>query len=153
LPGFDRPSTNLPLFVIPYSLEFEIGPQTFRKTFAFRFTAVTRLACLSRSLRHETIASLSGHPDCTMNLRPPSIAVGLPPIVRRDLRHAVQVNRTSACLISALDSRRMVLSARTFRTTPSLNSCFRTEVRIQFRRSCHRQSTLSSRVFGRTTFD
>jgi hypothetical protein len=153
LPGFDRPSTNLPLFVIPYPLGFEIGPQTFRKTFAFRFTAVTRLACQSRSLRHKTIASLSGHPDCTMNLRPPSITVGLPPIVRRDLRHAVQVNRTSACLISALDSRRMVLSARTFRTTPSLNSCFRTEVRIQFRRSCHRQSTLSSRVFGRTTFD
>jgi len=114
LPGFDRPSTNLPLFVIPYSLEFEIGPQTFRKTFAFRFTAVTRLACLSRSLRHKTIASLSGHPDCTMNLRPPSIAVGLPPIVRHDLRHAVKVNRTSACLISAPDSRRMVLSARTF---------------------------------------
>jgi hypothetical protein len=88
--------------------------QTFRRTFAFRFTAVTRLACLSRSLRHKTIASLSGHPDCTMNLRPPSIAVGLPPIVRHDLRHAVKVNRTSACLISAPDSRRMVLSARTF---------------------------------------
>jgi len=88
-----------------------------------------------------------------MNLRPPSIAVGLSPIIRRDLRHAVQVNRTSACLISAFDWRRMVRHARTLRTTPSLNSCFRTEVRIQFRRSRHRQSPSSSRIFGKTTFD
>src|SRR5262249_52524981 len=36
LPDFDRPSIDSPLFVIPHPLGFEIGPQTVRKTFAFR---------------------------------------------------------------------------------------------------------------------
>jgi hypothetical protein len=44
----------------------------------------------------------------TVNFRPPSISVGLLPIVRRDLRHACQVNRVFAWTISALDYRRMV---------------------------------------------
>ena len=43
-----------------------------------------------------------------MNLRSPHITVGLLPVLRRDLRHAVQVNWTFACTISASDSRRMV---------------------------------------------
>jgi len=34
-----------------------------------------------------------------MNFRSPSITVGLSPIVRRDLRHAVQANRTLARMI------------------------------------------------------
>jgi len=96
LPDFDRPSTDSLLFVIPHPLEFEIGPQTTRKLSSSSVSAVSRLAGLFRSFRRRRTASLSGHLDCTKNSRSSSITVGLSPIVRRDLRHAFQVNRTSA---------------------------------------------------------
>ncbi|PYY13567.1 MAG: hypothetical protein DMG61_12935, partial [Acidobacteria bacterium] len=60
-----------------------------------------------------------------MSFRSPNITVGLSPIVRRDLRHAVQVNRTLALHDSALDSRQMVPHAWTYRTASSLNFRFR----------------------------
>jgi hypothetical protein len=96
LPDFDRPSTDSPLFVIPHPLGFEIGPQTIRKTFVSGVSVVSRLARLFSGFRHWKTASLSGHLDCRMNFRSPSITVGLSPIVRRDSRHAVQANRTFA---------------------------------------------------------
>src|SRR5262249_17969495 len=59
-----------------------------------------------------------------MNFRSPSITVGLSPIIRRDLRHAVQVNRAFALHDSAFDSRQMVPHAWTSRTASSLNFRF-----------------------------
>jgi len=59
-----------------------------------------------------------------MSFRSPNITVGLSPIVRRDLRHAVQVNRTLALHDSALDSRQVVPHAWTYRTASSLNFRF-----------------------------
>lgn len=65
------------------------------------------------------------------------------PIVRRDLRHAVQVNRTSACMISAFDWRRMVRSCQDF---PAASSLMRVQASLESdRRSCHYQSPTSSR--------
>jgi len=65
-----------------------------------------------------------------MNFRSPSITVGLSPIIRRDLRHAVQVNRTLALHDSAFDSCRMVPHAWTSRTASSLN--FRFQANLDF---------------------
>jgi len=112
----------LPLFVIPHPLGFEIGPQTIRKLSPPFVSAVARLSDLVRSFRRRKTLSLSGHLDCSMNFRSPHIAVGLLPIARRDLRHAVQANRTSARMNSAFDWRQMVHHARTSRTAPSLDS-------------------------------
>jgi len=95
------------------------------KTCVFVVSAVSRLASLSCSFRYRKVTSLSGHLDWTVSLRSPHIAVGLSPIVRRDLRHAVQANWTSASMISALDWSRMVRHVRTSRPTPSLNFSFR----------------------------
>jgi hypothetical protein len=90
-----------------------------------------------------------------MNFRSPNITVGLSPIIRRDLRHAVQVNRTLALHVSAPDSRRMVPHAWTCRTASSLNFPIPGEPGLSFRRSCHHQSPPSSRIsrdaFGRLT--
>ena len=115
MPELDRPSTDLPLFVIPHPLGFEIGPQTIRKLSPPFVSAVARLSDLVHSFRRGKTLSPSGHLDCSMNLRSPHIAVGLLPTARRDSRHAVQANRTPACMISAFDWRRMVRHARTSR--------------------------------------
>jgi hypothetical protein len=75
-------------------------------------------------------ASLAGHLDYRMNFRSTSITVGLPPIIRRDSRHAVQANRTLALHDSALDSRQMVPHTWTCRAASSLN--FRLQANLDF---------------------
>jgi len=67
-----------------------------------------------------------------MNFRSPSITVGLSPIIRRDLRHAVQANRSFTLHDSAFDSRQMVLHARTCRTASSLNFQFQANLDFGF---------------------
>jgi hypothetical protein len=79
-----------------------------------------------------------------VNFRSQSISVGLLPIVRRDLRHACQVNRVFAWTISAPDYRRMV-------RLPGLADDFVPEfplpsdARTRFWRSRHYRSPPSSR--------
>jgi len=108
-----------------HPLGFGIGPRTSEKLSLSSVSAVSRLAGLSRSFRHGRTASLSGHLDCTMNLRPPSITVGLRRLSVVTCATLLRSNRASACMISALDCRRMVPSYQDFPTAPSLNSCFR----------------------------
>lgn len=69
------------------------------------------------------------------NFRPTQHHSWSSPIYRRDLRHAVQVYRASACMNSALDSRRMVRHAEDFPPDPVPEFLVRTEARIQFQRS------------------
>jgi hypothetical protein len=124
LPDFDRPSTDSLLFVIPHPLGFEIGPQTIRKTFVSGVSVVSRLARLFQRLSPLKNCQSCRPSGLQMSFRSPSITVGLSPIVRRDLRHAVKVNRAFALHDSALDSRQMVRHAWTCRTASSLNFRF-----------------------------
>jgi hypothetical protein len=90
-----------------------------------------------------------------MNFRSPSITVGLSPIIRRDSRHAVQVNRTLALHVSAPDSRRMVPHAWTCRTASSLNFRFQANLDSVFGEAVIINRPPSSRIsrdaFGRLT--
>ena len=71
----------------------------------------------------------------TPNFRPTQHHSWSSPIYRRDLRHAVQVYRASACMNSAPDSRRMVRHAEDFLPDSGPEFLVRTEVRLQFQRS------------------
>ena len=85
---FSRPSTDLPLFLIPHPLRFEIGLQISR-SLRLTFPQSLRPVCLFRDSRRGRTPGLSGHLDCPPNFRPANISVGLLPICRHDLRHAV----------------------------------------------------------------
>src|SRR5205823_12636590 len=88
-----------------------------------------------------------------MSFRSPSITVGLSPIVRRDLLHAVQVNRAFACMIPhSTHAKWFLMLGLLEQLRPRISDSRRTW--IQFRRSRH-QSPPSSRArrdaFGRLT--
>ena len=86
----------MPLFVIPHPLGFEIGPQTVRKACASRVAAVSRPVRLIPQLSPWTTSGLSSHLDCTANLRPQSIAVGLLPVFV--VTRATLCSRPGSCL-------------------------------------------------------
>jgi len=91
---FSRPSADLPLFVIPHPLGFEIGPQTICELALSVVSAVSRLAHLFPSFRQRAVASLSGHHGLHAELSPSEHHSWSFADLRRDLRHACQLNRT-----------------------------------------------------------
>jgi len=94
---------RVPLFFYPSPSRVQDRAADIRLTCVSRVSAVSRPACLSRDFRLKRTAGLPGHPDCTIDLRPSSITVGLLPFIRHDSRRAFQVEWTSASTISAFD--------------------------------------------------